>query len=122
MSARNDQRKFNRVTHDARATLSHADRTWPCTVQDLSLKGCMVALPQVWTVDPALTYRLSIHLSYAIHIEMDVVRAHQDGHLVGFRCVGIDAEDVGKLKRLVELNLGDADLLERDLQALVGQA
>lgn len=119
MNAFHDKRKFNRVSHDARATLSHADQTWPCTIQDLSLKGCMVALAAAWPVEPDLAYRLSIHLSYAVHIEMDVVRSHQDGHLVGFRCVGIDADDVAKLRRLVELNLGDSSLLERDLAALV---
>ncbi len=122
MNTHANKRKFNRVPHDARATLSTPQRTWPCTVEDISLKGCMVSLPEIWSVDPSITYRLSIHLSYAVHIEMDVVRAHQDGHLVGLRCIDIDAESVGQLKRLIELNLGDSALLDRDLQVLIDQS
>ncbi len=122
MNAHSNKRKFNRVTHDARATLSTPERTWPCTVEDISLKGCMVSLPTNWTLDPNITYRLSIHLSYAIHIEMDVVRAHQDGHLVGLRCVDIDADSISELKRLIELNLGDSAMLDRDIHALIDQS
>jgi hypothetical protein len=116
--AETEKRHFHRVGHDARATLSEGANTWPCTVEDLSLKGCMVKLGDEWEVVPERTYRLSIHLTYAIHIEMDVRLSHQQGVHAGFRCLGIDAESISQLRRLVELNLGDSRLLERDLLAL----
>ncbi|HXK57002.1 MAG TPA: PilZ domain-containing protein, partial [Gammaproteobacteria bacterium] len=37
---------------------------------------------------------------------------------LGLRCVSIDMESIGHLRRLVELNLGDAELLHRDLESL----
>lgn len=113
-----DKRRFHRVGHDARATLSAHAKAWTCTVEDLSLKGCMVQLAEAWPVDPSLSYNLSIHLTYSIHIDMEVALAHQDGLNVGFRCVSIDADSATKLRRLVELNLGDSTLLERDLHEL----
>lgn len=114
-----DKRHFHRVGHDARATLSQGKNTWPCVVEDLSLKGCMVKFEAAWPVNPNATYHLDIHLSYAIHIEMDVILAHRLGEHCGFLCTSIDSDSVAQLKRLVELNLGDSSLLERDMQALL---
>ncbi len=114
-----EKRRFHRVGHDARATLTAHANAWTCTVEDLSLKGCMLKLADPWPVDPALHYQLSIHLTYSIHIDMEVVLTHQDGLFAGFRCVSIDADSAIKLRRLVELNLGDTALLERDLHELV---
>ncbi|HEX8980175.1 MAG TPA: PilZ domain-containing protein [Parasulfuritortus sp.] len=117
--AATENRRYHRVGHDARATLSLAGQTWSCTVEDLSLKGCMVELAEPWPVAAGTVYQLSVHLSYAIHIEMAVQLSHQEGRRVGFRCISIDSDSVAQLKRLVELNLGDSSLLQRDMQALV---
>ncbi len=114
-----DRRHFHRVGHDARATLSYAGRAWSCTVQDLSLKGCLVRLHSEWQVDPRQAYHLTIHLSDEISIGMDVASCRQQGQNVGLHCVNIDLDSVTRLRRLVELNLGDCALLERDLHALV---
>lgn len=114
-----DQRRFHRVGHDAWATLSLADKAWTCKVQDLSLKGCLVLLESPMPLAPESTYRLSIHLTYAIRIDMDVRLSHQDGLAAGLRCVAIDADSIAQLRRLVELNLGDPELLEREMHRLL---
>ena len=114
-----DKRHFHRVAHDARATLSFSGTAWTCTVQDLSLKGCLVRLAYEWPVDPQQTYHLSVHLTDLIKIDMDVALSHQEGQNVGLRCVKIDLDSATELRRLVEFNLGDSALLERDLHALV---
>jgi hypothetical protein len=38
---------------------------------------------------------------------------------VGLRCDRLDVDSMSHLRRLVELNLGDPALLERDLQSLI---
>lgn len=49
---------------------------------------------------------------------MDGTVVHcEDGHL-GFRCDHIDLDSISHLKRLVELNLSDEALLERELSEL----
>ena len=55
----------------------------------------------------------------AIRIDMTVQRTHQDGQLVGLRCIAIDADSIGQLRRLVELNLGDPGLLDREMHLLL---
>ncbi|MFZ5484237.1 MAG: PilZ domain-containing protein [Pseudomonadota bacterium] len=114
-----EKRHFHRVGHDARATLSHAGHSWTCRVEDLSLRGCLVELTEPLPILADEDYLLSIHLTYSIHIEMTVRLAHQDDRQVGFRCVSIDSDSVGQLRRLIELNLGDSALLERDMRELV---
>lgn len=114
-----DKRHFHRVGHDAGATLSHVGQARSCTVEDLSLTGCLVELAQPWLLDPEPVYHLSIHLTYSIHIEMDVTLAHQSGVHVGLHCVSIDSDSAAQLRRLVELNLGDSRLLERDIRELI---
>ncbi|TCS71292.1 PilZ domain-containing protein [Sulfuritortus calidifontis] len=114
-----DKRHFHRVAYDARVTLTAGGSLWAGTVQDISLKGCLVKLGRYWPVEAERSYHLSIHLSPVLNIEMDAVLAHQEGELVGFRCTRIDLDSITELRRLVELNLGDASLLDRDLHALI---
>lgn len=114
-----NNRHFHRIAHDARVTITSGDRIWSGTVQDISLKGCLVLLAREWQVEAGRTYRLAIHLSPVLVIEMDAVLAHQQGPHVGFRCVRIDLDSMTELRRMVELNLGDASLLDRDIQSLI---
>ncbi len=46
---------------------------------------------------------------------MDVTLAHTEEDHIGFHCEHIDLDSVTSLKRLVELNLGDEELLEREI-------
>lgn len=44
--------------------------------------------------------------------------AHKIENRVGIHCKTIDIDSMTHLRKLVEYNLGDHDLLERDLEAL----
>ena len=49
---------------------------------------------------------------------MDVEIAHRENDELGLNCKDIDVDSITHLRRLVELNLGDPELLERELSAL----
>jgi hypothetical protein len=51
---------------------------------------------------------------------MKVRCRHAERGQIGFECEHIDIDSISNLRRLVELNLGDAELLERQLGALGG--
>jgi hypothetical protein len=53
----------------------------------------------------------------AITMETRVV--HREGDDAGLRCLSIDLDSVTHLRRLVELNLGDPALLDRELSELI---
>jgi hypothetical protein len=50
---------------------------------------------------------------------MDVQLTHDDHGQLGFVCKHISLESIERLRRLVELNLGDPQQLERELGALI---
>lgn len=114
-------RHFHRIFYTADALLSSHDQTWACQVVDLSLKGCLLRFDFPWQEDSEPLYTLTLPLSADMHIRMVVSVSHVVDNTVGFKCEHIDIESITNLRRLVELNLGDSVLLERDLIALSGQ-
>jgi hypothetical protein len=113
-----DNRNFHRILYKANAMLSCEEKTWPCEVSDLSLKGCLLHFDLPWAEDMEKIYTLTLHLSEQSKIKMELSIAHVVADNAGFKCVHIDIDSVSELRRLVELNLGDSKLLKRDLQAL----
>ncbi|MBS3964538.1 MAG: PilZ domain-containing protein [Methylomonas sp.] len=113
-----DRRHFHRVLYRMPCQLAGNECLLSCTVVDLSLKGCLLEFQQSWQGDIEHLYVLTIALSDDQHIEMTLSVSHVIGNRVGFKCEHIDIDSITSLRRLVELNLGDSDWLERDLLAL----
>lgn len=112
------QRHFHRILYNAKADLSSAQRTWDCEILDLSLNGCLLEFEHTWQGDPEQTYTLVFKLSDEVKIQMELSISHAIDHKVGFKCEHIDLDSISQLRRLVELNLGNSEILERDLLAL----
>lgn len=113
-----DRRRFQRFEFDAETELTQGQRCWPVQLHDLSLKGLLVHRPAEWDADPAQPFEARIRLSGDAEVRMDVEMTHGEGELVGLVCRNIDVDSISHLRRLVELNLGDEALLERELAAL----
>lgn len=116
----NDNRQFHRIHFAGEATLSSEENTWNCEIIDLSLKGCLLRFEFPWEEDPEKLYTLTLQLSEQSQIKMELTAMHVVDNKVGFKCEHIDIDSISELRRLVELNLGSSDLLERDLLALTG--
>lgn len=114
-----DRRRFKRIAFDARTELSQGEFTWPVKLVDLSLKGLLIERPEPWLGNPEKDFFVDIHLSEEIDIEMDVQLTHEDHGQLGFVCRHISLESIERLRRLIELNLGDEAELERELGALI---
>ncbi|WP_416426981.1 PilZ domain-containing protein [Pseudomonas sp. App30] len=114
-----ERRRFKRVAFDAKTQISQGDRNWSVKLIDLSLRGALIQRPDHWDVDPRKHFQINIHLTDLIEVRMDAELRHEEhGHL-GFACLHIGLEDIGHLRRIIELNLGDMEELERELGALV---
>lgn len=113
-----EKRNFHRIFYNAAVTLSVDSSAQACTLIDISLKGCLLQFETPWTGDLEDLYTLNLQLSDELTISMQVSVAHVIGNEVGFKCEHIDIESISQLRRLVELNLGDSDILERDFIAL----
>jgi len=89
-------------------------------VVDLSLKGALLRLPEAGLMavgDPCLLHVNLAEMEVGIAMAGEV--AHVEGSHVGVLCRSIDIESITHLRRLLEMNLGDARLLERELRALI---
>ena len=119
MSPENDHRRFHRIFYNAQAILSDDDNQWPCELIDISLHGCLLRFKSTWAQHNLDSlYTLTLQLSETTSIIMSLSISHVIDNEVGFKCEHIDLDSISTLRRLVELNLGDSTLLERDLIAL----
>lgn len=113
-----DKRHFHRILYNADAVLQQNGDELACKILDLSLQGCLLQFEQAWNESQESIHTLLIKLSDSVTIRMELAVSHVIGDRVGFKCEHIDIESISQLRRLVELNLGDSAILERDLLAL----
>lgn len=119
-TVKTDKRRFHRISFDAPCELHCQDQVWSTDVLDISLKGVLVQKPEGWSVPLKKPCEVVIHLNEReAAIVMAVELKHVDEQRLGFRCQYIDLESATHLKRLVELNLGDQALLEREFARLI---
>jgi len=131
-----ERRAFARIPFEGRAWLvDGTGRRHRGRVLDLCLQGVLVGLPaapstEIWRPIPGERLRLELELfpgepplrmeAAVAHVEAG--RAEGTGGTetrAGLRCLHLDLEAMTRLRRLVELNLGDAEALDRELEALV---
>lgn len=116
-----NRRHFTRIPMDNEATLACGAKQWKSQLLDISLKGALLASPRNFTECPKCSCRLMFSLNEADATIMMVGQlVHHKGERLGFRCDNIDLDSISHLKRMVELNLGDKSLLERELGELLG--
>lgn len=117
----NEKRKYSRILFAANAFLKQEQRQWSTQLLDLSLNGALVKCPNDFPT-PTGTFGLDFTLpSSDITIQMTVELVHQRDELLGLKCHFIDIDSISHLKRIVELNLGDASILGRELTFFVEQ-
>jgi len=115
-----DQRHFSRVPFDCEVTIVDQTVHWTTQLLDVSLNGALVERPQDWQPSLGNECHLQMKLSNSdVVIDMkQAMVAHIHDDRVGFKCEIIDIDSITHLKRLVELNLGDPELVNRELSAL----
>lgn len=113
-----ERRRFQRIAFDAATEIAQGERRWTVELHDLSLKGLLVKRPRDWNGDPDQPFNATITLDSDTRLHLEVVLTRTRDELLGFVCRHIDLESISHLRRLVELNLGDESLLERELAAL----
>ena len=114
----NERRRFHRIAFDAPTEIIQGERSWAVELHDVSLKGLLIKRPDSWSGDPNQSFQAKIQLADDTQVLMEVVLTRTQADLLGFVCRHIDLDSISHLRRLVELNLGDENLLERELAAL----
>ena len=113
-----ERRQFQRLHFDTHAQLICAGQAHPVQLLDISLQGALVKACAELHWPKEAPCQLIITLGECCHIAMASEVAHVQEAYIGLRCRSIDLDSITHLRRLLELQLGDPALLERDLSQL----
>ena len=114
-----NRRQFTRILFSINAELIVDDIVYPVSIHDISLNGALVTA--VESEQPlkgklgSLTFFLSDNES---EVTMHIAVVHEKDDETGLQCNAIDIDSVTVLRRLVELNLGDNEQLDKELSQL----
>lgn len=122
----NDQRRFQRIPFDAHIQLTlSSDQSLTVTgsLQDISLKGALIELEETaHPLSKGAQGELKIQTEQGeVEMTMNVEVAYvlESKRLYGFNLISVDIESAGHLRRLVEVNLGNDSILQRELANLI---
>ena len=116
-----NKRQFTRIIFDSPVYLSNKTASWKSELLDISLNGVLIERPVDWNATVGDIFKLTLDLNNSdIEIRMEVEVAHMENNHVGLHCKHIDLDSITHLRRLVELNVGNTDILNRELSALGG--
>ncbi len=115
-----ERRKFTRIPFHVTAHLVNASGSWHTPLLDLSLKGALIERPRSWSAGTGDHFLIELDLGdHDTIIRMEAEVAHVEADHVGLHCLHIGLDSITHLRRLIELNLGDEALLDRELTALI---
>ncbi len=115
-----EQRRFHRVCFECLVEFESGEHGHTCELLDISLQGALVgacsgATPEVGT---ACKLTISLDESKVAQIIMVGSVAHKIENRAGIHCESIDLDSIGHLRKLVEYNLGDSELADREFAEL----
>ncbi len=110
-----ERRRFSRVLFDAHVELAQGDFHWRASLLDISLKGLLLQQKLPDNINHLEPILVKVLLTDQATIAMSVMVAHQHHNQLGLSCESIDIDSISHLRRLIELNLGDASAADREL-------
>jgi hypothetical protein len=113
-----NRRQFRRIAFDGEVRLYSNRAMWTTRLIDISLKGALVDRPDGWDGQGGTRQRLDLRVATGLIISVGGLIAHASARTIGYRFDKIDLDSFVRLKRLIELNLGDPEMLNRELGSL----
>lgn len=115
-----DTRHFHRVHFDCFVEFNFDNCQYICELMDISINGALIGACTGATPAPGTPCELVVSLDEdkAIQIIMHGRVTHKIENRIGIHCESIDNDSMIHLRKLVEYNLGDVDLVNRDFEAL----
>ncbi len=114
-----NRRQFTRILFSISAEIEIEEKTYSVSIHDISLNGALVTAIQS---EESLKGKLgTLHFVLSdkeSEVTMNIAVVHEEKDETGLQCNAIDIDSVTHLRRLVELNLGDSDQLNKELSQL----
>ena len=120
-SQNKDLRQFIRIPFSADVLLKLPDQTFKVHLVDIALKGALVQCHTDYTFKLQGKCRLLLPMAVdGEGITMNGHIVHLQSDLIGIECCDIDVTSLTRLRRLMELNSGDSQLMHREISHLFG--
>lgn len=117
-----EKRKFSRILFETKAHIHTPDGQWQARIHDLCLNGAMIEQPQGLTLEQGTEVELVFTLpSSDVELRMTAEVMYQRQGFIGLQCAFIDVDSITHLRRLLELNIGDSSLLNRELKQFIAE-
>ena len=114
----NERRNSHRIPFLADVLLHQGDQKWRCELVDISLKGALITSPKDIKAKLSDNYSIELVLGEGATLNMQTSISHiQDGRW-GLKWEDIDIECFIHLRRLLELNTQDPNVVHRELEDL----
>ncbi len=110
-----EQRHYRRINFRTEADITINDSSFCCDLIDLALRGALFKSDEQLPLTLNSEASLNIYLpDSSIGMRFTGELIHQQGHFYGFIFTSEEAESLGHLRRLLELNFGDAEQADEE--------
>ncbi|CAH6796796.1 Cyclic diguanosine monophosphate-binding protein [Vibrio chagasii] len=114
-----ERRQFSRVIYQVPTEISQGQVNVSGSVQDLSLHGLLIQCEELQQLNQDNPVHVSFKLTNSdINIQLEATIVSTINTSMRLRIEHLDIDSISHLKRLVELNVGDDDLLYREIEHL----
>ncbi|MCX2757600.1 PilZ domain-containing protein [Vibrio sp. Sgm 22] len=114
-----ERRQFSRVVYQVPTELSQGPVNVSGSVQDLSLHGLLIQCDGFQQLSHDIPVQVSFTLANSdINIQLEATIVSTINTSMRLRIEHLDIDSISHLKRLIELNVGDDELLFREIEHL----
>jgi hypothetical protein len=111
-------RRFRRVPFETKVSLTVDQDYWAGELLDIAMKGALIETMAPLQIPTGTRCKLSIALpGTAIALNFDAELVHVEVLQYGFKFISEDLETLTHLRKLIELNTGDAETTRSELSA-----
>jgi len=115
-----EKRYFTRINYDARVIIKCANSSVDGQLIDISLNGALAHSPNTCDLNIGDDCEVTIDMGCKHDpIQYDATVRHIKDKLVGLQCKKITPESAAALQQIIELYLGDDELMHRELDAMM---
>ncbi|APX07230.1 PilZ domain-containing protein [Vibrio campbellii] len=114
-----ERRRFSRIIYQVPALIEQGNLAMQATIQDLSLHGLLLKVEDAKPLDSLLPVEVGfsfIQSEQMMQLSAGIVSIA--GNEIRLKISNIDIESISQLKRFIELNVGNNELLNRELEHL----
>lgn len=115
-----EERHYQRVPFQAETVVKTEKSLWNCALLNIALRGALLGSKDL-ALDLGTICQITITLpTSAIVLDFDAELVHREEDHFGFKFVHVDLQTLTHLRKLIELNTGDADSVRNELMTWLG--